>query len=346
MKTLICGAGKMGMAIGHYMKNLGYELAVLDINQSNIELFMYHNGMCKQFYNELNEINVTNPEEKFDIVISALPYYCNPKIASFCIDKNLRYCDLGGSIPISREIKDLAEKTKHNPIMTDLGLAPGWINLLAEKLYQTSNPKSIKMMVGGIPEDLSYNDPLNYMATWNIEGLLNEYQDDCQIIENRTIKFVPGMSKCEEIVINNMQLEAFCTSGASSHSIPTMMERNIENLVYKTIRWKGHCQLIKFLLSSLDKSEITKLLNRATEQHKRDMVILHVVGEYDKVTTTETIQILGNENFTAMQRATAIPISSVADIMAKGYLDYLPYLMYNDIPLNSFKENIEKLELL
>ena len=67
------------------------------------------------------------------------------------------------------------------------------------------------------------------------------------------------------------------------------------------------------------------------------------------------ILIKSNTNFSAMQQATAFPISSVASLMAEGFFDNreiehrgykekLPVtLTYKDIPFERFNENLRLL---
>ena len=50
-----------------------------------------------------------------------------------------------------------------------------------------------------------------------------------------------------------------------------------------------------------------------------------------------------NKDFSAMQRATAFPISSVASIMAEGHFDDLKTVAYKDIPFEKFNENLDSI---
>lgn len=47
--VVICGAGKMGVAIGYAMKKLGCKISVIDNNDDNIELFCKLNGDCQRY---------------------------------------------------------------------------------------------------------------------------------------------------------------------------------------------------------------------------------------------------------------------------------------------------------
>ena len=201
-----------------------------------------------------------------------MPYTENLDVALWAIDNDLRYCDLGGSVSFSRSIKAMAQKA-NKPIMTDLGLAPGWVNLLGEEVYaQLPEADTVTMMVGGIPRVRVKADPLNYMLTWSLDGLLNEYVDRCEIIDNGEIKTVSGLDGLEDLVVDGLELEAFYTSGGSAHSILVMHARGVKNCYYKTLRWRGHCELMNFIISaSKDSRAIEDLLRKSSEYHRQDM---------------------------------------------------------------------------
>ena len=53
------------------------------------------------------------------------------------------------------------KSTQKKPVFTDLGLAPGLVNILAEQgyreLYGTGKIIGVEMMVGGLPDYLESN---------------------------------------------------------------------------------------------------------------------------------------------------------------------------------------------
>ena len=87
------------------------------------------------------------------------------------------------------------------------------------------------------------------------------------------------------------------------------------------------------------------------------MVILKSKVKKGPLEWNKEIFISSDENFTAMQRATAFPISAVASLMAegifderhvehRGYKDRLPLVLsYKDIPREDFDKKIETLGL-
>lgn len=343
----------MGRAIGFAMKHFKHDVSIVETNTDCIDSFIELNGDCKVF-SHWSQI-----EDKPDVLISSLPYHAILDAAVWAIDNGIRYCDLGGSVPVSATVKELAANKATRPVLTDLGLAPGWINIMGEEMYRLMpGMDSLSMMVGGIPSDNNRKDPLNYMATWSTDGLLNEYMDDCEILVDGEKKIVPGMSGLENIVINGMEFECFYTSGAISHSIPVMDKRGIKNCCYKTIRWRGHCSLMKYLLEAfetepnvesglnVDVESIKKILNYSHQMHQKDMIVMKVEAnrkdEKDE-TISKTRIIHASDKFTAMQIATAFPIASVAHFMAKGSIDNIKQATYSDIDIVTFNTYLDSL---
>ena len=181
-RAVICGVGRMGQVIAWAMNEFGFHVIGLDQNED------LANGLPAviDFLKVENEndiiksLTLTSP----DIVISSLPYHQTQTVAKQCIvHGSIPYCDLGGRVDVSSRINNMGASS---PVFTDLGLAPGWVNILAEHgcnelLKSGDQAEDVKMMVGGIPE--APDNPLNYSVTWSIDGLINEYRDDCLILE-------------------------------------------------------------------------------------------------------------------------------------------------------------------
>jgi len=139
-------------------------------------------------------------------------------------------------------------------------------------------------------------------------------------------------------------MEAFYTSGGASHTIETMQKRGVQNCCYKTIRYKGHCEALKFLINEcgLDDDGLTELLKIACPPAP-DLVIVKVrVGDYKNIEdwTDEKI-VYSNENFSAMQMGTAFPTSVAAYLIATG--NFSGPLAYKDIPYEEFETKLDSL---
>ena len=364
-KAAIFGVGNMGQVIAKTMADLGYRVLCADVSANNLKVLeleipsAYYDGYLirEPLGKEIDNILKSGS----DVVISALPYHKTETVAKYCINNGLRYCDLGGRVDVSERINNYAKEKATVPVMTDLGLAPGWVNILAEEGYsQLHGADSIKMMVGGIPVHRLDQNPLNYLVTWSVDGLLNEYKDDCEILVGGEIKKVKGMSGLEELEMGLLgKLEAFHTSGGASHSIRSMQERGVKDCSYKTLRYRGHRDIVRWLINEcrLPKSCLNHIFKVGCSSctESGDIVIIRTSVKKDDLEFSKEKIVSSRGSYSAMQRATATPIAVVADMMAGGYFDdrkeqhrdywvKLPIVLsYKDIPFKLFNIKLEEL---
>jgi len=373
MTALVLGVGRMGTAIAYAMDKLGFHVIGMDTNRdaaNNIP----HKVNLKDGKTPRNEFfvignnkdllkGISYHKHLIDVVISSLPYHQTQAVGHYCIQHGLRYCDLGGRVDVSESINSLAKQEATKPVFTDLGLAPGWVNILAEEGYQSlyggGQITNVNMMVGGLPDySLSSENPLRYCISWSPDGLINEYKDDCIVLEDGQIKTVKGMDGLEAVESDKLgKLEAFYTSGGASHSIHSMKARGVNNCSYKTLRYKGHGAMVKFLMRDcqLDDETLNKIFVEGCGQCDKDEVIVIAKVEKDNKTWKEEKLVRSDDRFSAMQKATAFPISTVASLMAEGYFDdrtvhnrggdkKLPLVLsYADVPHDEFNKRLETL---
>ena len=346
----IAGAGNMGLAIAWAMEQLEYDLIVIDQNPTAI-------NNCKQLLNNVLEhtfvrIGIDSQGDGWDLlkdcdaVISSLPYHQNLLLARYCIEKNINYFDLGGNVDSSTAINRYALHNTQKCVMTDLGLAPGWVNIIAEYIYQeyvAHNqliPKSIAMMVGGLPQHP--NNTLRYSCTWSYDGLVNEYRDRCIVLSNGEQIIVNGMEGYQfPIKTDICPLEAFYTSGGAAHTIATMQKRGVLNCSYKTLRYPQHHKIVKFLIneSGLDDQSIIDIFKK-TCPPQEDLVIIKVTTDDTSFNFNKIIK--SDQNFSAMQKSTAFPIASVAHTVL--ILDIAQsVLKYDDVPYPQFNKTLNQL---
>jgi lysine 6-dehydrogenase len=354
-KAAIFGIGQMGKVISSIMVKLGYRVSCCDVSSNNLKS-LEEKLPSVAFDGYL--IRTTLEEEiggilksNHDVVISSLPYHQTETVAKHCIDNGIRYCDLGGRVDVSERINSYAKKTGSGsaPVMTDLGLAPGWVNILSEWGFsQLDGADSIKMMVGGIPLTRIDKNPLNYVTTWSVDGLINEYRDDCEILSYGEIKKATGMSGLEDVEVGLLgTLEAFNTSGGASHTIESMKARGVQHCSYKTLRYKGHRDIVRFLIRDCflpDKclKQIFQVGCSTNADNGDIVIIMSEVKKGDLIWKKEKIVNTSNDA-SAMQRATATPISVVADMLAQGRLDGKSSLSYADIPFSDFDSKLKEL---
>lgn len=320
MKVAILGYGRIGKAIHHFLEELKTDCVI-------------------DKYDKEYSPNIDHPlttlalRRKYDLVISSMPYFENEYWAKEFIDAGSVWLDLGGHVGTSKNINDYARLRGCNFVGTDLGLAPGLINIYLEKFVKESKEpvKQAMIAVGGIPAVLNRNgNLLRYGITWSVDGLLNEYFDDCQIIKDGKICTVPGMSGLGFILDSGYSiLECFHTSGGASHSIKSMMAKGLLDFSYKTIRYPGHCQTVQLLRKHTDVRKV--LIEECPPQKDRVVLYCELNGTMELIKSIEA-----KPDMSAMQIATAKPVAHIIDGLLKKtirpknlimtYEDYIPIL--------------------
>lgn len=350
MKIAVLGAGLMGkQAAGDLIANEKVEKVYLaDLNVAQADLFVEHLGSAKleAIYLDANDDEALKAViSKADVVINALFYTFNEKVARLAIECGVHSVDLGGHIGGATDavlsMHEEAEK-KGVTLIPDLGVAPGMINILsgygASKLDQVQD---IKLYVGGIPVDPE--PPLEYNHVFSLDGVFDHYTDPSHVIRSGELLEVDSLSEIEHIEFEGFgELEAFHTSGGTSTLTETF--EDVETLEYKTLRYKGHAEKFKLLVdlgfTDRDKTVtiagnqiklrdvLREVLTPITELgDKQDAVLLRVLVSGLKNEETLTfeytmITVRDQETgVTAMARATAYTISAVAQMIGEGIID-------------------------
>ena len=125
-----------------------------------------------------------------------------------------------------------------------------------------------------------------------------------------------------------------------------MKDRGVRDCSYKTLRYKGHCDAVRFLIrhAKLSDEEMEKIFKKGCPpQPWGDVVMIKVKVLGENLSFNKELIVTHNKEFSAMQRATAFPISSVASIMAEGHFDNLKSVAYKDIPFDKFSKNLDSI---
>lgn len=347
MKVVVLGAGLMGKEVARdLIKNSKVECVFLgDIDVKIAQDFVDSLNTDKIQVVELHaerDDSLMEVISKGDVVVNALFYAFNERVARAAIAAGVHSVDLGGHIGgVTEKILNLDEeaKAKGVTIIPDLGVAPGMVNILAgygaSKLDEV---ESIKLFVGGIPTEPK--PPLHYTRVFSLDGVFDHYTEPSKVILKGKLQEVPSLSGVEPIYFKDFGvLEAFYTSGGIStldKSFP-----NVQTLEYKTIRYKGHAEKFKLLadLGFLDASNKVEVENQEVSVRpvvrealkkklelgtKPDAVLLRVIvaGEKAQQQVTYEYEMVVTKdmtiNETAMARSTANTISVVAQMIGEN----------------------------
>src|SRR5262249_10544486 len=86
-------------------------------------------------------------------------------------------------------------------------------------------------------------------------GVVNEYCEPCNVMLDGKLAKLPALEGLENFSFEGIEYEAFYTSGGVGSLIDTLVAegktRAESRIAYKTIRYPGHRDLMKFLLQDL-----------------------------------------------------------------------------------------------
>lgn len=256
-----------------------------------------------------------------DGVLASTPFYLNKKIAQYCGQYSVDYFDLTESVDVTNFVKSLANifPESKSRYVTQCGLAPGMVSIIASNMTKKFDIiNDIEIRVGALPKNC--NNQLGYYRTWNTEGLINEYIHSCPAIKNGISVELEAVADIENIVIDGIKLEAANTSGGIG-SLPETYIHLAKNVNYKTLRYAGHWNIIKFLKDELGLSNefrtYVDLFNKYVPSTKQDVIyiLINVSGLIDGklCVDTYTKKIESTESATAIQISTASGVLAVID---------------------------------
>jgi saccharopine dehydrogenase-like NADP-dependent oxidoreductase len=260
----------------------------------------------------------------------------------------VHYYDLTEDVATAREIRKLADGAE-TVFVPQCGLAPGFISIAASDLASRfEKPHRVRMRVGALP--LFPANALKYNLTWSTAGLINEYCNACQVIHEGELREVLPLEGLEEFSLDGVTYEAFNTSGGLGTLCETLAGK-VDHLSYKTIRYPGHCELVKFLCNDLRLCERRELfrdvLENAVPITTQDVVLIFVTvsglrgGRMVQETYTKKVyhgEVHGRQ-LSAIQITTAASVCAVMDLQRTAKLKPRGFVRQEEIALADFVAN-------
>ena len=338
-KIAVLGLGKVGTLAGELLHESGFTVTGFDAQSASHLPF------------ETTRIDVSDTGalksalSGFDGVLSCLPYFLNSDLAKTAHGLGVHYFDLTEDVPTTKTIMALAE-TSDGLMAPQCGLAPGFVGIVGASLIETFDTcRSCRMRVGALPQNPA--GLMGYSFNWSPEGVVNEYLNDCEVLEDGEIKWVSPMEWIEKIVIGGIELEAFTTSGGLGTMCETYKGR-VPNMDYKTMRYPGHVKLMNFFFHELlmreRRKEAGEILVNAKPPVSDDIVYIHVAAEgeingriqrKEFVRGLKPLQIAGKER-TAIAWTTASSVVAVIELVRDGLVPCQGFLKQEEIPLGAF----------
>ena len=283
-------------------------------------------------------------------VVSALSYHFNPAVAQAALASGISYFDLTEDIETTRAVRAIAEQAAPGKIfMPQCGLAPGFISIVAKHLTRSFDSlDSVHMRVGALPQFPT--NALKYNLTWSTDGLINEYCNVCDAIHDGKRSVALPFEGLEGFSLDGIHYEAFNTSGGVGTLCETL-DGQVRELNYKTIRYVGHRDLMKFLVQELQlgrkRAMLKDILEDAIPITFQDVVIVFCTvtgrrrGQLVQASDARKVyrQAIDDEIWSAIQITTAAGVCAVLDLHFEGQLPTRGFVRQEDVDFEEFIEN-------
>jgi saccharopine dehydrogenase-like NADP-dependent oxidoreductase len=283
-------------------------------------------------------------------VVSALSFALNPGVAQAALDAGLSYFDLTEDRETTTAIRRIAQHAKPGQaFIPQCGLAPGFVSIAAHHLSRDfERLDEVRMRVGALPQFPT--NEMKYNLTWSTDGLINEYGNPCEAVhEGRLLEVLP-LQGLEHFSLDGVDYEAFNTSGGVG-TLAETLNGMVRTLDYKTIRYRGHRELIAFLMNELrlnDRRALLKdILENAVPITLQDVVLIFCTvtgwknGQLIQVTDARKIYhgVCFGERWSAIQITTAGSLCAVLDLFLTRRLPESGFVRQEQVNLSDFLAN-------
>lgn len=352
--VMITGAGKIGSLIACQLANSkDYQVHLADLDFDGTDVSRLLGAMPEIKTVALDVKDQASMEaylEKHHIiaVISSLPYFLNTYVAKAAKTAKAHYFDLTEDTAVTEAVKEIAADAE-TAFVPQCGLAPGFISIAANSLMQEFEQcHHAKLRVGALPQRAS--NALHYSLTWSTDGVINEYGNPCYGIESGKQTLLKPLEGLESIQIDGCEYEAFNTSGGLG-SLGELFVGNIQTLNYKTMRYPGHCEKMRFLMNDLklnqDRDTLKRILEKAIPKTYQDMVLVYVTvegikeGELTEKSYVKKVypaSLCGLE-WSAIQVSTASGVCAIVDLVLGQANEYHGFVLQEKFHLADVLNN-------
>lgn len=339
-RIAVLGLGKVGTLAATLLHESGFKVSAFDARRPRDPL-----PFPVQTTDLKSQAGLRAALGTSEAVLSCLPYHLNAEVARAAHELGMHYFDLTEDVPTTKTIIELSRSAK-GLMAPQCGLAPGFVGIVgADLARQFDHCRSIRMRVGALPRNPT--GLMGYAFNWSPEGVVNEYLNDCEVIEEGQHKWVSPMEWIETLYIDGVRLEAFTTSGGLGTMCDTFLGK-VDNIDYKTIRYPGHVQLMNFFFHELlmrERRELAgEILTHAKPPVDDDIVYVHVSAEgtvngglrrKEFVRSYKPIEV-GGARRTAISWTTSASVVSVIEMVRDGVAPSKGFLRQEEIPLAPF----------
>jgi saccharopine dehydrogenase-like NADP-dependent oxidoreductase len=322
-KVVVAGLGEVGEPVARLLTEAGFDVTACTIEKVD------HPDLDVRHCDATDRSAFEPILAEADAVVSCLPFHRNLPVAEAAAATGCHYFDLTEDVEVSRRVGELAHEADVL-FAPQCGLAPGFIAIAgASVASRFDRLRSIDLRVGALPRHPSGR--LGYSFNWSPEGVVNEYLNDCEVIRHGKVTHIPAMREVEPVTIGGLAFEAFATSGGAG-TMCRSYEGLVDRLDYKTLRYPGHCDLMRFFFDELrmrDRRDLAgEILVDAKPPVDDDVVYLYVAVEgwsagsllRNQLVRTFLPREIAGRRWRAIAWTTAASVCALVEMAAEGAL--------------------------
>ncbi|MEM8982892.1 MAG: saccharopine dehydrogenase C-terminal domain-containing protein [Pseudomonadota bacterium] len=353
-RIAVLGSGKIGALISGLLGNSGdYTVDLIDKDDVRAQhVSARHNlDSVRVFSIDATDEAALRAYAKAEqpvAMLSGLPYFCNEVVARVAAAEGAHYFDLTEDVKVTESVRSIATNAEQ-AFVPQCGLAPGFISIAANELIKHFDAiEMVKLRVGALPQNP--NNILKYSLTWSTDGVINEYGNLCQSVVEGQITEVLPLEGLESIQIDGTSYEAFNTSGGLG-SLAETHAGKVRNMDYKTIRYPGHCEIMRLLMNGLnlnsDRDTLKRILENSVPRTLQDVVIIYAAvkgtqnGQLREENYVSKVypQLISGRLWSAIQVTTAAGICAVMDLVLANPGAYHGFVAQEQFSLGDILDN-------
>jgi saccharopine dehydrogenase-like NADP-dependent oxidoreductase len=312
-------------------------------------------------------------------VVCMLPFDLVLGVAEIASELGVHYFDVTEDVETTDAVKKIADQTAGRgkvALVPQCGLAPGYIAIAGYEIArQFGEIHDLTLRVGALPQYPT--NALHYNVTWSTAGVVNEYCEHCNVMLDGKLARLPALEGLENFSFEGIEYEAFYTSGGVGSLIDTLVSEKKttaeSKVAYKTIRYPGHRDLMKFLLQDLrlgvehaaptpsstgtgsrtfDRRLAIDLLDHAIARTLQDVVIIFVncIGMKSDGVSVRREQVnfkraihatdMFGRVWPAIELTTAAGVCAMVDLHRLGQLPQTGFIKQEQCSLSRFNQTL------
>jgi saccharopine dehydrogenase-like NADP-dependent oxidoreductase len=384
--VLVLGGGKVGKSVAELLLACGkgaYKVTLADRDASNLReakanVERLATTVKHSVAFETRQIDASDRAavrealKGQNYLICMLPFDLVAGIAEDANSMGVHYFDVTEDVETTDAVKAIATQGRAKvALVPQCGLAPGYIAIAGYEIgRQFTQIHELTLRVGALPQYPT--NALHYNVTWSTAGVVNEYCEPCTVLIDGQITRLPALEGLEKFSFEGVEYEAFYTSGGIGSLTDTLLgEKKTageSRIAYKTIRYPGHRDLMKFLLQDLrlgvehaepsaggrvfDRRLAIDLLDHAIARTLQDVVIVFIngIGMKSDGTAVRREQInfkraihatnMFGRIWPAIELTTAAGVCAMVDLHRLGKLPQVGFIKQEECSLATFNETI------